>query len=89
MENILSKASFKSKESKKLPTGAKILSKETSVEVEQIENGYLVIKRCEVKYEANKRIDWDYSTTKYFSKDNPLDIDLEGLKDKKLSDNFD
>ena len=33
-----------------MPKGAKILGKETTIEVEQIVNGFLIIKRTEIKY---------------------------------------
>lgn len=75
----LTRATFKQKEVDSLPKGAKILSKDVSVTVEEIENGYLVCKSTEVKYEYEKRTDYSYNTKKYYSKENPLDINLDNL----------
>jgi hypothetical protein len=79
-------ASYIPKEVKKLPKGATILSKENRIRVEEIENGFLVIKDTEIKYSLGKdKIDWMYINQKYYSKDNPLTIDLKGIP---LSDKF-
>lgn len=84
----LTRATFKSKEVDTIPKGAKILSKDVSITVEEIENGFLVCKSTEVKYEYDKRTDYSYHTKKYFSKDNPLEIDLSSIGEKSLADNF-
>ena len=84
----LTRATFKSKEVDTIPKGAKILSKDVSITVEEIENGFLVCKSTEVKYEYEKRTDYSYHTKKYFSKDNPLEIDLSSIGEKSLADNF-
>ena len=81
----LTRATFKSKEVDTIPKGAKILSKDVSITVEEIENGFLVCKSTEFKYEYEKRTDYSYHTKKYYSKDNPLNINLEGLSDDKNS----
>ena len=75
----LTNASFKTKEIDSIPSGAKILKKDTSVSVEEIENGYLICKNIEVKYEWDKRTDYSYTTKKYFSKENPLEFNLDGI----------
>ena len=82
----LSGATFKQKEVNNIPKGAKILSKDVSVAVEEIENGYLVSKSTEVKYEYEKKTDYSYNTKKYYSKENPLDIKLDNLS---LADKID
>lgn len=84
----LSRATFKQKEIDNIPKGAKILTKDVSVTVEEIENGFLVCKNTEVKYEHEKRTDWSYINKKFFSKTNPLEIDMASLEDKTLADNF-
>lgn len=84
----LTKATFKQKEIDNIPKGAKILSKDVSITVEEIENGFLVCKSSEVKYEHDKRTDYCYYTKKFFAKENPLDIDLSKIEDKTLADNF-
>lgn len=82
----LSRATFKQKEVNNIPKGVKILSKDVSVTVEEIENGYLVSKSTEVKYEYEKKTDYSYNTKKYYSKENPLDIKLDNLS---LADKID
>ena len=73
----LSRASFKSKEVDNIPKGAKILSKDVSITVEEIENGFLICKSSDVKYEGkNGNTEYSYNTKKYFAKENPLDIDM-------------
>jgi|GEM_PF-3976884 len=65
-----------------MPKGAKILGKETTVEVEQIENGFLIIKRTEVKYAyktgaGDERTDYYWETKKMYSKEDPVKINTE------------
>lgn len=80
-----------SKEEKSLPEGAKVLSKETSTKVEEIENGYLICKNIEYRYETgtgnNRRTDWLSITKRWYSKEDPLEIKIN-TKDKALADSF-
>ena len=46
----LTRATFKQKEVDNIPKGAKILSKDVSITVEEIENGFLVSKFTELRY---------------------------------------
>lgn len=87
MENSLTRASFRGKETFKLPVGAKIISKEVTVDVEEIENGFLVCKRTEFKYQAKGKDynDWGSITKKFFSKENPLTLDEDLMEDSKES----
>lgn len=89
MAEALSRATFKKKEIDNIPKGAKILSKDTSITVEEIENGFLVSKSIEAKYQTEKGTDYSYTTKKYFAKENPLEIDMEKFGEKTLADNFD
>lgn len=84
----LTRATFKQKEVDNIPKGSKILSKDISISVEEIENGFLVSKNINVKYEKDKRTEYSYCTKKYFSKENPLNINLEKFSEKSLADNF-
>lgn len=84
----LTRATFKQKEVDNIPKGAKILSKDVSITVEEIENGFLICKSTEMKYEYDKRTDYSYNTKKYFSQENPLEIDMDKISDKTLADNF-
>lgn len=87
MEDSLSRASFRGKETFKLPAGAKVISKEVTVDVEEIENGFLVCKRTEFKYRMKERDYNDYGsiTKKFFSKENPLTLDESLMEDSKES----
>lgn len=63
----------------------------TSVNVEEIENGFLIIKDCKLYYKIDKKYnskgeDYDYKMKKYYSKTNPLTIRLDN---KSLADIFD
>lgn len=84
----LNRASFRKKEEFTLPKGAKVLYKDISIRVEEIENGFLVSKEINVKFEVNKMTDYRYYTKKYYSQENPLTIDLKDVGGKKLADNF-
>jgi len=82
----LEKATFKQKEIDNIPKNAKILSKSISVIVEEIENGFLISKSTDIKYEHEKKTEYSYTTKRYFSKENPLEINLDNLK---LADKID
>ena len=69
-----------------VPKGATILSKDVSVNVEEIENGFLIVKNYDIKYQMKDNTGYAYITKKWFSEKNPLDINLEGLS---LADKFD
>lgn len=79
------------KELPRLPKGAKILNKSERVEVEEIENGFILSKNCEIKYEyasgtdQEVRTDWLYYTRKWFSKTDPLQVKLDN---KSLAESF-
>lgn len=73
---------FKSKDKAKLPDGAEVLSKEISLRVEEIENGFILIKRCEYRFQLGERSDWMSIEKKYFSKTNPVKIDEKPLFEK-------
>lgn len=70
-----------------LPAGSTILSKSVDVDVEEIENGYLITKRTEVKYQAKGKEYSDYTSCckKYYTKECPIKTDN---KNKELADLF-
>lgn len=87
----LKNASFKSKEDNKLPTGAKVVKNTTRVDVEEIENGFLVTKTNDIEYQVKDKsyTDYKYITKKYYSKTNPLNIDLDDIGNKdSIADKF-
>lgn len=79
------KVTSESSKGKGIPEGAEILKKDTRVSVEEIENGFIVCKTSDIKYQIEERTDWAYITKKYYSKKNPLEIKINN---KSLSDDF-
>ena len=79
----LNEAVFKSKEENKIPSESKIIKKDVRLEVEEIENGFLITKRAEIKYLDKKGEPlWCYPCKKYFCKTNPLKIEEKSLAEK-------
>jgi len=74
-----------SSEGKGVPEGAEILSKESRVRVRKIENGYIVVKSDDIKYQLGDDTNWAYVTKEFYSKADPLEIKL---KNKSLADSF-
>lgn len=73
------------KENSKVPAGAKILSTETYIDVEEIENGFLITKRKEIRYKDNTGTNWTSEVTKYYSKTDVVEVKT---KDKSLAEIF-
>jgi len=71
---MINRATFKSKEVCDIPVGAKILSKELSINVEEIENGFLICKVKHLTYSHNEETCFACETKKYYSKENPLNV---------------
>jgi hypothetical protein len=79
---------LKTKETFVLPKGAIVENKSVNIEVEEIENGYLITKRIEIKYKPKDREyhDWKTICKKYYSLENPFD-DIK-VENKELADLF-
>jgi len=77
----------KKEEVKPIPQGATILSQNTTTDVEEIENGYLITKRTETRYQAKGKdySDWHTESKKWYSEVDPLEIKVE---DEALADAF-
>lgn len=77
------------KEVRTVPKGATILKRDTRVEVEEIENGFLIVKNEDIKYtmKPDNPSDYNYAyiTKKYYSKTDPVVLKT---KDKSLADVF-
>lgn len=75
-------------EKKPIPAGAEIVRNNTSVNVEEIENGYLITKNIDLTYrvKGSDHTDYFYDTKRWYSEENPLEIKVE---DKALADVFD
>lgn len=86
----LKNASFTGKSKDTLPAGAKVIKQTTNVEVEEIENGFLVTKRTEYEYQMKDKgyTDWKTIYKKYYSKTNPLTIDLDDIGKESIADKF-
>jgi len=86
---MIHRATFKSKEITDIPVGAKILSKELSINVEEIENGFLICKLSNLTYSHNEETCFACITKKYFSKENPLNIITGGeITSDSIADKF-
>lgn len=80
-ENI----SFQGKDKPQLPKGAKVIKKTVNTTVEEIENGFIVIKNFDIKYSLGKNSDYLYYNKKVYSETNPIEI----KEDKMLAEYFD
>lgn len=85
---ILKRATFKKKEVDDIPSSAKILSKDVSITVEEIENGFLISKSTEIKYKDNNKTGYSYNTKKFFSKDNPLELKMDKFNNESFVESF-
>lgn len=84
----LKNASYTSKESHGMPDKKNIIKKDTSINVEEIENGFLITKSCDIKYKnEDGNTDYLYITKKIFSEKNPLKIE-EPEDNTYLADQF-
>jgi hypothetical protein len=75
------------KPTKKLPAGAVVESKETSIRIEEIDNGFITIKSISYKYSLPGKDynDWKTIDTKVYSENNPLkNIKIESSGDKDV-----
>lgn len=75
------------KQNKPIPKGAMILSKETRIDTEQIENGFIVSKTWDIRWKMKEEdsSEYTYITKKFYSKDDPLTV---STTDKALADLF-
>lgn len=80
--------SFSNTEEKpqKPPKGAKILNQTIRTETEEIENGWILSKNYDGRWEDEKgESHYFYYHEKYYSEDNPIEVTI---KDKSLADKF-
>ena len=77
---------LKEKQNTKLPKGAEIVNKRVTIEVEEIENGFLISKDYSIEYRAkeSQHTDYLYYCKKMYSDTNPFDE----TKNKELVDLF-
>lgn len=70
----MSSIAIKSKEKNRVPKGAEIIRKSVNVSIEEIENGFLIVKSYDVEYRAKNsdKTDYVYYSQKMYTKENPL-----------------
>lgn len=83
----LKDASFESKTELKIPSGAEITKKDVTVRVREIENGFIIDKSIDIKYTHDGDSHYEYVTKSWYTKENPMDIDLD--EPEELADKFD
>lgn len=90
MEAELKQATFEGKDKYTMPSKDSIIKKDFSITVEEIENGFILRKSYDIKYkDESGNIQYDYFTKKWFSKDNPMQIDESKMEEETLADKFD
>jgi len=73
-QEILKSATFEPKKTFKLPPGASVISKETRVTVEEIQNGFILRKSHDIKWRGkdDDSNNYDYYSEVWFSEENPM-----------------
>lgn len=92
MEELKS-ASFEGKTKVGIPKDATILKKDVSITVEEIENGFIIRKSYDIKYyteseDGEKNTQYEYYTKKWYSEDNPIQIDEDFEEEMSLAEKF-
>lgn len=85
-----SSTTIREEKDRRPPEGAKIIEQTIRTETEEIENGWLITKSYDGRYQLKDSKD-DYGnyfnySKKWYSKEDPLEITV---KDKSLADAFD
>lgn len=85
-------ASYEGKKVFKLPPGVTVTDKRVSINVEEIENGFLICKSYDIKWtkesdDGDVNTGYEYYSKKWFSKTNPINIEDED-DEMSLADKF-
>lgn len=85
--SVTTRTSIEETKKQEVPKGATIISSDITTETEQIENGWLVTKRYEIRYRMKESDsnDYAYYTKKWYSEEDPLTINVT---DKSLAEAF-
>ena len=83
----INEVSLEKKKSFTLPEGATIISQSERVTVREIENGFIMSKSFDIKYQVGDDNNYEYYTKEWFSKDNPVQITMP--KEKSLAEKLD
>ena len=83
----ISQARFDKKEIVKLPANSEVINEDKDITVKEIENGFIISVRTEIKYKAKGKdyVDFLYYTKEWFSKENPITIDTK-MVEKSIAD---
>ena len=87
MKGLLKSASLEKKKNFTLPKGGTIISKEVRLNVEEIENGFLLRKSYDIKWTnaESEGTNYEYFSKTWFSKENPIQINMPE-ESKSLAD---
>jgi hypothetical protein len=71
----------------KIPAGATVINKNCTVNIEEIENGYLITKNYDLRYQSKdeKHTEYLYWSENYYTEDEPM-LSIDGTK--SLADIF-
>lgn len=87
-KNLLSETTVKTKNNFKLPKGATVIQKTERMYIEEIENGYLISKSYELKWQdVEGETHWENFDKKWYSEESPVTV-VEPKDIGFLADNF-
>ena len=88
---VLKAAKLETKAINKVPKGATIIQEEVSITIKEIENGFLIRKNYDIKYQVSKEksTDYLYYTKEWYTKENPMSIDMKAISEKSLAEKMD
>ena len=89
MESMIKSASYSEKSKSTVPEGAEVTKKEVRMEVEKIENGFILSKSFDINYTLDGSREYLYYTEKTYFKTNPMKIQVADKKEKKEVPLFD
>jgi len=80
----LKTASFKAKNQFTLPKGATITKNECRVSVSEIENGFIITKDYDIKWQDTKgESHYEYFSKQWYSPENPITVNEKLIPGKK------
>ena len=73
----------------KLPKGGTVIRKSANISVREIENGFILRKSYDIKWQDSKGEDhYEYFTKEFYSEENPVTI-IQPEEEKSLADKLD
>ena len=87
---MLKEASFESKKEVTIPADAQITKKSYRMNVEEIENGFILSKSWDIEYvNAAGESKYEYFTQRWHTKDNPMTVKETEMKELTLAEKID